>query len=111
MAVILKTINVYNAGVQHIGFSTTRARHRVHQAQSAVGCSTNRMKGELHPTKDHLGGGLLHLVRTFLHREGRVHRHSRSYIRPKNDAHNRFSTKRRELLTAVCSGKKTTKVG
>ena len=41
-------------------------RHRVHQARSTVRCSTSRMKGELHYIKNHLWGGRLHLVRTFL---------------------------------------------
>ena len=29
-------------------------RHRVHETRSAVRCSTSRMKGELHPAKNHL---------------------------------------------------------
>ena len=39
-------------------------KHRVHQAtkREAIG-----MKGELHPTENHLKGGLPHLVRPFLH--------------------------------------------
>ena len=42
-------------------------RHRVHQARRAVRRSS-RMKGRLHPTENHLLGGLSpHLVRTFLH--------------------------------------------
>ena len=33
-------------------------RHCLHQARSAVRCSASRMKGELHPTKSRLRGGL-----------------------------------------------------
>ena len=43
-----------------------RGSHRVHQARRAVRCSASRMKGEPHPTKSHLLGGLPHLVRTLL---------------------------------------------
>ena len=32
-----------------------------------MGCSASRMKGELHPTKNHMPGGLWHLVQIFLH--------------------------------------------
>ena len=39
-------------------------RHGVHQARIAVRCSASRIKGELHPTKNHVSGGLPHLVRT-----------------------------------------------
>ena len=39
----------------------------MHQAQSAVGCSASRIKGELHPIKTRLCGGCPHLVRTFSH--------------------------------------------
>ena len=42
-------------------------RHCLHQARGAVRGSRNRMKGELHPAKNRLSGGLRHLVRTFLH--------------------------------------------
>ena len=46
-------------------------RHRVHQAQTAVGCSTSHIKGELHPAKNHLRGGHRHHMRTFLHVDDR----------------------------------------
>ena len=36
-------------------------------SRNIVRCSASRMKGELHPTKSHLRGGLPHLVRTSLH--------------------------------------------
>ena len=32
-------------------------RHCLHQAQTAVGCTASREKGELHPTKNRLSGG------------------------------------------------------
>ena len=41
-------------------------RHCLHQARSAVRCSASRMKGELHPSKNHSYDGLRHLVVTFL---------------------------------------------
>ena len=44
-----------------------RGRHRVHRARSAVRCSASRVKGELHPAKNHLRRGLPHLVSTSLH--------------------------------------------
>ena len=41
-------------------------RHCLHQARSTVRCSASRMKGELHPSKNHSQDGLRHLVPTFL---------------------------------------------
>ena len=41
-------------------------RHCLHQARSAVRCSASCMKGELHPSKNRLQGGLRRLVPTFL---------------------------------------------
>ena len=41
-------------------------RHCLHQARSAVRCSASRMKGELHPSKNHSYDGLRQLVPTFL---------------------------------------------
>ena len=42
-------------------------KHRVHQGRSAARCSASRINGELNPPKDHMWGGLSHLVRTPLH--------------------------------------------
>ena len=54
-----------------------RSTRRVFTGQADIACTKRealwcvirgRMKGELHPTKNHLGGGLPHLVRMlFLH--------------------------------------------
>ena len=41
-------------------------RHCLHQARSAMRCSTSRMNGELHPSNNRSSDGLRHLVRTFL---------------------------------------------
>ena len=40
-------------------------RHCLHHARRSVRCSASRMKGELHPSKNHSYDGLRHLVPTF----------------------------------------------
>ena len=43
------------AGTEHVGFLQKR-QTLLSQARSAMRCSAIRMKGELHPTKNRLGG-------------------------------------------------------
>ena len=56
----------YYAGTKHVPGFHQPGRHCVGHARSAVRCSTSPMKGELHPTKNHLWGEPPHFLRFFL---------------------------------------------
>ena len=64
----LKTIDShpYNGGTEHVGGFPTKKVLLAPRAKHSELFGESRVKGKLHPTKNHLWGGLRHLVPTFL---------------------------------------------
>ena len=58
----------YHAGMKHVGCSPMQGRHLLHQEQSVVKCSVNRIKGGLYPTKNRSRSERRHGARAFLQR-------------------------------------------